>query len=466
MNDSDWRIANHVVLELPFDDGAVDELAELGPVGQAALLLGTDDTILEDWYVRGGGAPGPMARVVARSVDLDEVADTIDATIDRDPQVIADLLRAGVTWSHPSLPQLLDRPEFRWGAAGMLSQTDPEVLEDWLDAERDPEEVIETARIVGLLGIGDLFDAYEAWWGPVSELDGREKHRLEAALFNMSPDRWSRLYLRGDVTAALSADWVAIADVLTCSGASYFAGLLDAVRDDAHALDTITRLALAGAGARAAAPPEQSLDPVIEAMEAENFALLAGHSIFRAATCLADDADELLPALVDAAAHDLLFSRGLDSPGIGGFPLSPTYPTPQEVEAALELLRDGGSDPEDELYLVATLVDLGELALADPETFAPHLRAAEKLRGDQRAPVARAAAALGDADVTTLAAQAAAEDIRGWAAAERLARLATPGATAALVDLWSHQGSLSRSSHYAALVFDVLRFLVTKPNER
>lgn len=460
MNDVDRQIVTSVALELPLTQERHRTLGEATEIGQAALLLGTDETAIEEWFERYRGEGGPMARVLARAADRADVADLIDDTLDDDPTVLADLMRATIAWNHPSIPDLLDRPDYRGPALWMLMQVEPERVEAWLEGERDPDDVVEAARIAGSLGCADLFDTFFDWWEPFAEARGHHRRRLESSLFLMDPERWSRAYVGGELEAEFLSDGVAVADVLTAAGASYFSEILAVVHDDAIAFESLSRLAVAGAAARFAARLNDESEPadVLQAVNDEDFALLTTHPAFRVATCLADDDDLLQGALLDAAAGDLLYGAGADSPGIGGFPLSPTFPMDEEIDAALHLLRKPGRGPDDELFLVATLVDLARLTPSDPERFAPHIAAAKKLVDDDRTIVSRAARwAVEPTPPEELGRRAAGDDMRAYAAAEKLARRADEPALRELIELWSQRGALLRAPLYSMLIFDVLR---------
>ena len=465
MNELDRKVVDHTVHDFPLSETDYRQLGDSGPIGQAALLLGLDETAIDSWFERFRGPASAVARVLSRVVDRDEVIDAIDAQIATDPVVLQDLVRGSMTWAHPALPQLLERPEYRAGAAWMLCQAEPDALVQWLDGSRTPEEVAETARVCGIAGSHELFEPFSEWLEPLREAGGRQAHRLEAGLFLMDPSRWSRMYLRGESDGSWFGDWVAVADALTVHAASYFSGLLAAVFDDRDAFELVARLAMAGVAARFVVQPGDDVQAILAALEAEDFGLLAAHPGFVTAAALGDE-EELQIPLLESAAHDVLFIHGEDSPGIAGFPLSPTYPTDEEIAAAEELLRNPGTDPGDYLTVVGTLVDLAELAQGDPQRFAPLLDAARALRSDPRKPVARAAHRLFEQEpVSELARQAVGEDIRAYDAAERLARRADEPALLELIDLWAEAGSLLRVPLYSALTYDVMRHLVALPQE-
>jgi len=466
MNDLDRMIVDHVVHDLPFSDTVLRQLGEAGPIGQTALLLGLDESAIETWYDRFRGPHTPLTRVLSRLVDREETVDEIDRTLGEDPSVLADLVRASLTWDHPTLPVLLDRDAYRVGAAWMLCQANQDAVADWLEGARTPDEIADTARVAGIAGCHELFEPFAAWLGPLQDAEDSGRHRLAGGLFLMDPARWSRMYLRGETDANWMADSIAVLDALSVHASSYFAGLLEAVGDDPSTFEFVARIAMAGVAARFAVRPEDDLSPILRALDAEDFGLLLAHPVFVAAAALGDD-EHMQITLVESAAHDLLFSHGEDSPGVAGFPLSPTYPTDEEIAAAEELLR--GQDTDDPgLYLsiLATLADLASLAAASPDRFAPLLEAARGLTNDSHVPIARAAHRLFDRPpARELVATAQNEDIRAYMSAERLARHADEEALLALIELWTERGSLFRVSLYSALAFDVMRHLVANPQD-
>ena len=309
----------------------------------------------------------------------------------------------------------------------------------------------------GLLGCEQLFDAFSDYVEPMHDAPEVQQNLLGSSLFLMSPNRWSRLFVRGDWSANWLMDWVCMADVLSVHANSYFGGLLSLLWDDPETFELIARFAAGGVGASFATMAGDDLSPLLDALDAEDFDLIATHPAMKVAAALAEDEDYLVSTL-EGASHDLLFGHGEDSPGIAGFPLSPTYPTGEEIDVARELLEEASVDPKSYLAVVATLADLAMLAPADPELFAPLLEAARQLKGDPRKPVSRAAHRVFDREpAAELARAASGDDIRAYGAAEQLARMQSEDALLELIGLWAERGSVYRTSLYSALVFDELR---------
>lgn len=451
MNDADRRAIDLATLDLALDDAGYRSLGECTALGVAALLLATDETALESWYERAPHADFPIARVASRAVDRDDVADRIDATLMRDPGVLDDLRRAAITWSHPELVDLLERPEFRGSAAYMLAHAEPDVLLDWLDAERDPDELVDAARAVAASGIEELFDAFEPWLAAAREAK-EPTGQLEAALFVLSPARWARGFIAGDWDAAFLGDSVAMADIVAAAGQSYWTHTLSFFDADSDEFAAVARMIAAGAAASLHFGADELPADLIDAFYREDWVALAQHPAFATAIALAEEEDDWQQPLLESAAHDVLLARGVESPGIAGLPLSSSHPDAEEVGVALELLADREVDP---IALVATICDAAEFAAVDGFEALP--RAAAALESHSHPAVRAAAKAVTAAvDVAATRADAADPSVRGIAAAERLARAGTAGLHA-LIDLWA-DGPPGRATLYAALIQQELAY--------
>lgn len=441
-------------LDLPLDDDGARQLGACSALGQAALLLAANDSALEAWYRAAPAPAGGMSRVLARAVDLDDVADRIDATLVEDPSVIADLCRAQITWSHPQMAALLDSEAHRVCAAWMLSQTECEPLLDWLDGDRSPEELVAVARGAAASGLPEIFEALSPWLGALREEAPQWSAPLEAALFVLSPEAWGRGFLRGQWDAEFLHDPIGMADILCAAGQSYWSNALAAFDPQSDEFGAIARMVVAGAAANLHFAADEPSVAVINAFYVEDWGTLAAHPAFSIACTLAED-DAWQQPLLESACHDLLTSRGIDSPGIAGLPLSSSHPDADEIALARALPGEPSVDP---VALVATMCDVQEFRTIAEFADLPALFGT--LTSHENPVVAKVAAQLGanvplEADI--VAAQA--ESVAAFAAAERIARRASPEALGALVELWA-DGSPLRAGLASALLHQELRVIL------
>ena len=453
MNDADQFAIAHIQHDVPFDDDAYRILGECSPVGQAALLLGQDNTALLEWYERPGEhTASSIARVLSVAVDRDDVIERVDAHLADDPRILEDLVRSRVTWDHPDIPGLLDRADFRIGAAWHLVQTRPDELADWLTAERQVPEVGNVARAVALAAGLELFEPLGEWVELARDEPGRWSAKIEGALFTLDPRRWARGHLGGMWDAEFLEDWVAMADVLSIAPPSYWSATLAALRKESDEFALISRLAAAGASAALLLAPEEPLERVVDAFDAEDWDVLAQHPLFATAVSLADD-EELHVPVLESAAHDLLSVAGIPSPGIAGLPLSATRPPDDAVEWAARMLNEVGDDPEQLIPVVATLFDFQELRDGgDDRLGAVHEAIGELAKLDGvAAKIARTI--VEPTPVEHLERSANGTGIECLAAAEELAvRTAGPRREPLeLIELWA-DGPVLRSSLYSGLV--------------
>jgi hypothetical protein len=456
MNDADHRALELLFLDnLTADDARV--LAECSPVGMAALLLSPDESAADWWYEHHRPGDEPIARLLSRAVNREDVADRIDANLRGDPGVLADLVRAGVVWDHPGLPALLDNPAFRFAAAWMVAQTDRPLLQGWLSDERDPEEVVDVARAAALAGAHELFDTLADWRDALDEVGDPYDARVDATLFILSPARWGRRFLRGEWEAQLLTDSLAMADLLGASRWSYWSQSLALWEGHDVEFAFVARLVAAGAGASLTLGFDDDIEPLVAAFDSEDWSTLATHPAFAIANAFIPEKDDALTELVlESAAHDLLSTRGVSSPGIRGLPLSPTEPTGEELEWAAEWLAEIPEELETPFDVVATLTDLARLARY--EGIEPVREAARPLLDHPHEVVADAAELVFEPPaVATLADRALGEDVPAFAAAEQLAGRGEEGVEH-LIELWAN-GPPSRATLYADLVYEELRFL-------
>ncbi len=451
VSEADRLAIELATLELPLSDASYRRLGECSALGQAALLLAMDDSALQAWYEAGAPRHGSISRMLARAVDLDDVADRIDATISEDETVIADLCRAQVTWSNPTIAGLLDHPATRMCAAWMLSQTEFEPLLDWLDGDRAPDELVDVARGVASSGLPELFEALAPWLGAIRDDAPEAAAQIEGALFVLSPESWGRGFLRGQWDGEFLSDSVAMADILCATGQSYWSGALAAFDPASDEFGAIARMVASGAAANLHFGADDPSPAVINAFYVEDWATLAAHPAFTIACTLAEE-DSWQQPLLEAAAHDLLMARAIETPGIAGLPLSSSHPDADEIALAQELPDQPDVDP---IALVATICDVEELR-AIPD-FDPLAQAYAELAAHPHPVVASAASQLAtpasfEADLQT----ARDETTIAFAAAERIARRATPEALHALIDLWA-DGPVLRVGLASALLHQELR---------
>lgn len=456
-NDADRRAIELAVFDRPLDADALAQIATLSSIGQAALLLAADENAIEAWYRATPDPTGAISRVLFRAVDNDDVADRIDATLLEDPTVLADLCRAQITWHHEDLPTLLDRPESRQHAAWMLAQTDFQPVIDWLSRgqRQEAEAVVDVARGAAVSGVEALFDPVADWYEAIRAEDAALGARLEAALFVLAPRRWGRGYVSGLYEADFLADDVAMADIISAAGQSYWTGALAAFEPASEEFAAIARMVAAGAAAALhfsvdAPPPE-----VVDAFYREDWATLSRHPAFTVATALAEEEDWFQP-LLEAAAHDLLRAHALESPGIGGLPLSSSQPDADEVAAAQSMLE---LEDLDAVALIATTLDVQELGrLPGYESLPQHFSALD--RHDHYA-VARVARALNapphlDDELPLMLS----DGLAGLAAAERVAQRGSVEALDMLTEAWG-RGPALRAPTYSALLHQELRAIAS-----
>lgn len=455
LNDADRRAIELAVFERPLDAAATSVLKELSPIGQAALLLAADEDAIEAWYLQAPEPRGAISRVLFRAVDNDDVADRIDATLVDDPTVLADLCRAQITWHHDALPQLLDVPESRLYAAWMLAQTDFEPLLDWLEGEREAHELVDVARGVAPSGVEALFDPIADWHESLLAEHRRLASRLEAALFILAPARWGRGYLNGQFDADFLNDDIAMADIIAAAGQSYWTGVLAAFTPGSEEFGAVARMAAAGVAATLHFSTDEPPTALVDAFYREDWATLARHPAFAVATTLADEAD-WQQSLLEAAAHDLLRAHAVESPGIGGLPLSSSTPDADEVAAAIAMLELEALDP---VVLIATTLDVQELGKLPSFEALPTKFQALQRHDDQK--IARVALTLSEpGSLQDELALMRTEGLAGLAAAERVAQRATPEALEVLAEAWG-DGPALRAHMYSALLYQELRALTS-----
>lgn len=460
MNDADRRALDRLFLDIGFSDEDYRSLGGCSSIGMAALLLADDESALLAWYDHHGRSDEPIARVLSRAVDRDDVADTIDANLAADPGILADLVRAGIIWAHPALTELLDHAAFRYGAAWMQAQTDREAFEDWLAAEREPDEVIDAARAAALGGATETFPTFAEWRDALQEVGGPWDARIDAALFILSPARWGRRFLRGDWEPDLFTDSIAMADALTAGGGSYWADSLSLWSDHPAEFAFVARLALAGAAANLSITADHDIEDLVDAFDNEDWDTLAAHPVFAVANALIPEKDDALTQLVlESAAHDLLNTRHVPSPGIRGLPLSATDSTDEELEWAAQWFAEVPDELDNAFDVVATLADLAWLvARRDNARLQAVLEAARPLLDHDHDVVAEAASRVFDPPKRgRLANNANGDDISALASAGWLARRGEES-LAPLTRLWAN-GPPSRATRYADLLFDELRFI-------
>ena len=451
IGDADRQAIELVTLDLPVTDAGYRLFGECTAIGQAALLLALDDSALEAWYLAAAPPQGPISRVLSRTADLEEVADRIDATLVEDPSVLADLCRAQITWFHPELVALLDQPSRRISAAWMLSHTEFELLLDWLDGDRTPEELVDVARAVAPSGVPELFDALSPWLGAIREDAPDCAAHLEAALFVLSPQSWGRGFLRGQWDAAFLHDSVAMADILCASGQSYWSGALALFDPASEPFGAIARMIVAGAAANLHFGIDDPPPAIVNAFYVEDWPTLMAHPAFAIACTLAEE-ESWQQVLLESAVHDVLGARGIESPGLGGLPLSSSHPDAEEIATALQMRDRTDVDP---IAAVATICDLLELR-ALPEFAALPAAFAPLARHDDPAIASAAQLLVSDTELAADIELAGGETVAAFAAAERIARRGTPDAIRALIDLWA-DGPVLRANFLSTLLHQEIR---------
>lgn len=449
MNNAD-RLALGLLLHgIPLDDDGYRQIGGCTAVGQAALLLAADESAIEAWYEDTSGEKASISRVLARAVDREDVAERVDATLADEPTVLEDLVRAQVAWSHEAMAGLLDRDLFRMAAAWMLAQTEPSVVDEWLDDERPGAAVVDAVRAIAPSGVEELFENSAAWFEPISGEDPELAARLEGALFVLSPSRWGRGYLGGRFDGLFLGSAAAMADVIGHTTDSYWTRALAAFADQDDEFELVARLAAAGVAACVTASPED-LEAIAAAFDEEAWEVLAGHPVFSVAVALADEEDS--HPLVESAAHDLLVYRGYQSPGIVGLPLSASVPGDEGAEAAEALLA--AADTEDPVRIVATVVDLAEvLATGRYEPLRDALKPAQ--RHHSQAVVSAATAARAPAMVQSLPD----DPLQRLAAVRLFAARGDEDSTRTLIELWADgppllSGFVSDYVHYSMALLE------------
>lgn len=456
MNDVDNRLVDHLLGGASLDADERRRLPSAGPIGAAALALLGDDELLAAW-LPDSPPESAIARLAWVSVDDDDVADRIDAGLET---FASSLVRADVQWEHPELAALLDGPE-RAAAAVLLAPIDLQALLNWIAETTEVEPVLEVARALGLRRIDDAYDTFYAIRTELDEADEDACSALDAALAAMSPERWIRGWVHGNLGGSWLRNWVWVADFLVAAESSSWANVLAVLQADKEAFDLGASLAVAAASALRAIRPDdpgfaERAAPLIEAAQSSDFSGISQHPALAVATAIPDlDLD----LACEVACYEVARAAGAQTPAIAGLPLTASIPSPEDLEFAAETLSFAADvvapEPEDVVRIASILRGLVELPHDEPE-IAALVEAGRALSRHRNRAIALGARGLdAPASISQLAERAAAEDLHAWACAVDLVAAEDEAGLHHLIELWA-AGPLSRTHFFADLVYEAL----------
>lgn len=348
-------------LRAALDDAEIGDLiAAVALVDGIELPDGVDPVAEAD---EADDRSGVRWLAIAAGLEDPDVDDAIDERLAEPataPATVEALVRADVDWYHPALPDHLNRPTARFGAAWLLARSAPDELEEAFVELDETPALVQLLRATALGGDPEWFDSLVEWRDHLAEeADDRQKSRLDGALATLDPDRFARLLLRSDVSDQWLGDDRAVADFVTRHGTSDWLAPLAVFR---HVRDTAA-FGLTATFATAAArtePFEQFDDDRLDPSTARDW---IDEDPRRCAYQLAlTEQQQLEELLVEATLHQTLARRGVRPPAMTGLPLSGHPPEADELGEHLEPLDSLSTDQaRDRVVLVRTLTDLHRL---------------------------------------------------------------------------------------------------------
>ena len=301
-------------------------------------------------------------------------------------RVMNALARTGGLWSHDAISARLVDSEAVSAAACVLAESEPEVLDEWLDEDAEqvePAVLIEVLRAQLLRGGEDnveaLIDLVESFREEDAGAAKRFVSRLESLVASASPLHFARGFLQGSLEHGWLRDRSAVADFLVLYGETTWVETLAMleVGESAMAFEFASMIAICASAGLLEVDPDYApalLDLLQDARNPKgSWEPTAVKHGFQLALALGDE--DLAPLLVEAAVHDRLCWNDLPSIGILGLPLSGNDESSLDIEAATKLLEEAIEEekPDDDVVvsIVRTLCDLRRLHQTEVEAIGP-----------------------------------------------------------------------------------------------
>lgn len=371
----------HLVEQSSFDPSSL--AAASGEASLAALAALDEDGELREAFLATLPAEWDklddlqlLAVVQSEDEAREEQIDAALAAESTRARACAALARAGGLWSHNALLEALEDTETASSAACVMSESEPEELDDWLDSDAEevhPAALLEVLRARVLRGGADdaelLDELADSLREEDSKIAARFVSRVESLIAIASPGYFARGYLRGTLENGWLRDSGAVADFLSMYGEPTWLetlALLE-VSESAGAFEFASMIAVSASAGLLEADQQQGSDLLSLLQDArdpkgswEPTAIRHG---FQLAIAMGDE--DLAPLLVEAAVHDRLVWNDLPSIGIQGLPLSSNNEASLDIEAAAELFSNALAQekPDDDVIvsIVRTLCDLRRL---------------------------------------------------------------------------------------------------------
>jgi len=474
--DINKRILDAAIRHIPLNPADLKNLEGIDARGLAAMGVVAEATLLDAWYkaLLKKAKPTRIEAFISLLVDRDEVADNIDARLERgDFRVLNDLVRLGLPWEHPRIADALKDPEACHAAAiSLVEQDSPEAVMAFLEQTDD----VDIFRALSLLG-GPFAEPLMHLRDDTGE-ESEERAVLDASLIGMiEAEGYGRLLLNGELDSAWTAYPQLMGDVFTLCGPNSWVETL-ALLEAAGDLDAFSFGGIIGA---AVSSLTLGLDEEDELEEPKNFEQFQTDSRFSVAAGLAPD-EEILELLFNAVVHECRLTHDQPSLGIPGLPLSSSNPSEQDVEELVslfeEFMEDGTDDPVKRVAVVRNLMDAALWAVDEPGFVTGLVEPAQALLAKKMPLGVRAAAfqflqtvdaapevpadfnpslkaLVGNGDISALGQVARGDGIAALSALQHLLDLASVEAIEEMLNVWMDAPVL-RSDVIRRLLLDAL----------
>lgn len=470
------KILDAALQHIPLTPEDLKHMDAVNAVGLAALALAGDPATLDAWYkaLLKKSKPSKVEAFISLLVERDEVGENIDHRLAKgDFQVLNDLVRLGVPWEHPELPEALKSEDACDAAViTLVEQEEYETVTEWL-ANHEDVEVFRTLSLLGVPIVEFVMEQREQ-----TDEESEERAVLDAALLGMlEPEGYGKLLLSGD----LESNWTAyprlLADVLTLCGPNSWVetlGLLEAAGD----LDAFAFAGILAAGVSSLTLGLEQGQDIVEPNTLEHFQT---DKRFAVAAGIAPDED-ILELVHFAVVHECRLANDQPSPGIPGLPLSSSDPAPEDLNDLIELCGDfideGSDDPVKRVAMVRNLMDASLWAVDEPEFVKSLENAAKQLLNAEMPTSVRGAAyqflhtlgvapampedfnptlaaLVGDEDLQSLSKVALDEGVAAMSALRHMADLGTVESVEALLNVWTEIPIL-RADLLRTILFDAI----------
>ncbi len=379
------------------------DLSDTSDVGAAALAMAYDPDLANHWYraLTTREKVTEFEAFLTLIVEREEIGIAVDRRLEEgDFEVIDQLVRLGIPWSHPAIEDALGG-EWHTAAFWMLTEVDTEAAADWLDASEEVDATVEALRVWGIIGVEEgiayAAEARESLQGDESRDADRARQTIDESAAAMAPSTYARALLKGEFDAEWIRSRTSMADwVQTCGPNGWLdtLALVDAA-DHSQAFEFAAFFAAAAASASFYLERDELEETCIELLTnpVVEWEALTNRPEFALALALADDED-LQRMLAEAFAHEYLSLRD-GSPGIPGLPLSGGAIDADTVEAAAAVFEDieDSSFQEDQVVAaVRMFTDLSYWAREEPESVDSLIPIAERWAVNRFPKVVQAAA--------------------------------------------------------------------------